>query len=263
MTPDVDSMWIRQLRPTAEGHARLVCLPHAGGSASFFRPLAQALPPWVDVWGVQYPGRQDRRHERCLTRIADLADAAFHAVRGLADYPIAFFGHSMGAVIAFEVAQRWEQLTPEAFILIVSGRPAPSLVCGEGLHLRSDTELLAELGNLSGTDRELLADKEVQQMILPALRADYAAIETYRCQSGRLLSCPISIFTGHDDPKVNAEQAAAWQHHTRGPSTIRTLPGGHFYLTQQWTTLAQLIAQDLSAMPEPHSGTHSAATASS
>ena len=165
-------MWIRRYHQAPDSPVRLVCFPHAGGSASFFFPVAKALAPAIDVTAVQYPGRQDRRTEPNIDNIADLADAILPAVRPLTDRPLAFFGHSMGAILAYEVALRLEKDGAAPLTrLYASGRRAPSRYREETVHKRDDAGVIAELRGLSGTDADLLGDAETLEMILPAINA--------------------------------------------------------------------------------------------
>ncbi|WP_343245012.1 alpha/beta fold hydrolase [Streptomyces sp. SID14478] len=225
---------------------RLVCLPHAGGSASFYFPLSKALSPAVDVLAVQYPGRQDRRHEPNISSIPELADRIFEAIRHLDDRPLALFGHSMGAVLAYEIALRLEDAgLPAPARLFVSGRRAPSRDRDERLHMGSDEQLLAEMRKLGGSHATLLADPGVVEMIMPALRSDYHAVESYRCTPGRRLACPVTALTGDKDPRVSIEEAAAWEEHTTGPTELQVFPGGHFFLSDQSARVTGLIADRL------------------
>jgi len=251
-----DDIWIRRFHPghrsarpagpagPEAGAPGLVCFPHAGGSASFYFPVSTAVRGRFDVSAVQYPGRQDRRAEEPIGSIAVLADRVFAALRPrLEDGPVAFFGHSMGAIVAYEVAQRAEReagVSPAA--LIVSGRRAPPRRRTENVHQRDDNGIIAELRRLSGTDADLLADEEMVRMILPAIRGDYRAIETYVYQPGPPLACPITAFVGDEDPQVTLDEARAWAEHTTAGFGLRVFRGGHFYLTARpQETIAQLV----------------------
>ncbi|MEU9268780.1 alpha/beta fold hydrolase [Streptomyces sp. NPDC048251] len=238
--------WIRRFHPAPDSRARLVCLPHAGGSASFFFPVSKALAPEVEVLAVQYPGRQDRRHEPNVSGLPDLADRIFAALRPLDDRPLALFGHSMGAVLAYEIALRMQDSgLPAPVRLFVSGRRAPSRHRDERVHLRSDAQIVAEIRMLSGTDAAVLADPEVLDMIMPAVRSDYRAVETYRYDPGRMLDCPVTVLTGDSDPRVSIDEAAAWEVHTTGPTELQLLPGGHFFLVDQSERVIGLVAEKL------------------
>lgn len=240
--------WLRRYHPAGPGAARLVCFPHAGGSASFFFPVSARLSPALDVVAVQYPGRQDRRAEPNIDSIAGIADAVLPALRPLGDGPLAFFGHSMGAVVAYEVALRLERAGAAPLVRVfVSGRRAPSRVRVGTVHERDDGGVIAELQSLSGTDSSLLDDAEARQMILPAVRADYRAIETYRDTPGRMLSCPVTALIGDSDPQVTAEEAGDWARHTTGPFDLRLFPGGHFYLQEHAGQVIQLLSGELTA----------------
>jgi surfactin synthase thioesterase subunit len=238
--------WIRRYRPAPGAAIRLVCLPHAGGSASFFLPVAAALSPDVDVLAVQYPGRQDRRHDPMIDDLGDLADAVVTALKPWLDRPFAFFGHSMGATLAFEVTRRLEQgAGPAPLHLFASGRRAPSRHRDENVHLGGDDRLIAELTELSGTDTRVLGEEEMLRLVLPAIRNDYRATETYRYRPGPPLSCPITVLTGDADPKTSLDEAEAWREQTTGSFDLRVYPGGHFYLADHQSEVLGAITDRL------------------
>jgi surfactin synthase thioesterase subunit len=241
------STWIRRFHPHASHLPRLVCFPHAGGSAPFFLPMSAALQGTVDVMSIQYPGRQDRRHEPCVDDIGVLADVLVEVLAPVFDQPVAFFGHSMGALVAFEVALRLRasELSPVA--LFASGRRAPGRTRSESVHLRDDAGLIAEMRELSGTDRRILGDEEMLRLILPTIRSDYRAVENYRCGPDTVLTCPVDALTGDADPKVTVDDARAWREHTTGPFRIHVLPGGHFFLAQNSTTVVDIVRSHLAA----------------
>ncbi|MBU3068164.1 alpha/beta fold hydrolase [Nocardia sp. NEAU-G5] len=241
-----DAPWIRRFHPSPAPAVRLVCFPHAGGSASFFFPVSAAMPAAVDVLGVQYPGRQDRRTDPCIADIGTLADEITDALTAWIDRPLAFFGHSMGAVVAFEVARRLEQRTGIRLIgLYASARRAPSRHRIENVHTRDDRALVTELRALSGTDTALLGDDEVLRMILPAIRSDYTAIETYRCPADAVIGSPITALVGDADPKTTVAEARDWARHTRAAFDIQVFPGGHFYLVEHRAAVIGILTDHL------------------
>ena len=246
MSPD-DGLWIRRYHPRPDGQTRLVCLPHAGGSASYFYPLSAGLPPAVEALAVQYPGRQDRRAEPCPGSIRELAEQVATVLRASEDgRPLALFGHSMGGVLAFEVALRLEQDGGAPPVgVVASGRRSPTRQRDEQVHLKDDAGLIAEIMTLSGTDVAALQDDEMRRTVLRALRSDYRAIETYRYQPGTRLRCPVSVFIGDSDPRVSREDARAWQELTDAAFRLREFGGGHFYLGDQWAEVAQAITSEL------------------
>lgn len=239
-------LWVRRFHPSASSPVRLVALPHAGGSASYLFPVSRALSPAVDVLAIQYPGRQDRRHERVLESVTELADGVFEALEPWMDRPLALFGHSMGATLAYEVALRLQQSGRPPVRLFASGRRAPSRVRDEPyVHTRDDAGLLAELNRLSGSDARVLGDPELLPMILPAVRGDYKAVETYRPDPGHRLTTPITVLTGDADPMTTLDEARDWSRHTSGECDVRVYPGGHFFLNDHAPEIIRLIGAEL------------------
>ena len=194
---------------------------------------------------MQYPGRQDRRTEPLLDDIHELAGQIAAVLASRSDRPKAFFGHSMGAIIAFEVARLLERTGSGPVLLFASGRRAPSRYRRETVHLRDDRGLVEEIRALSGTDQTLLSDEEVLAMILPALRADYRAIETYVCPAGPPLRCPIVAMVGDSDSRVSLDDADAWRLHTSNDFELRVFSGGHFFLDGRRGEVAALVSESL------------------
>jgi surfactin synthase thioesterase subunit len=232
MTPARDGdRWVLRFHPSADSEFRLLCFPHAGGAASYYFPLSQSLTPGIEVLAVQYPGRQDRRREKCIDNIPELADRIFEALEPWTGPPPAFFGHSMGAILAFEVARRLQQRTGEGPAwLFVSGRSAPSRQRREDVHLGDDADLLTELYRAGGTDRRVLQNLELRAAVLPTIRNDYRAIESYVHSPGPPLNCPVTTLVGDTDGKTTVDEASAWSAHTTGEFDLRVFEGGHFYL---------------------------------
>ena len=238
--------WIRCYHPSPHSGARLICFPHAGGSANYYFPLSQSLAPGIEVLAVQYPGRQDRRQEKLIDHVTELADSVFEALKPWLDGPAAFFGHSMGATVAFEVARRFQEWAGRPPLrLLVSGRGAPSCDQNEAVHLRDNAGIVAELRRLGGTTQPFLDDEEWLDMILPAVRSDYKAIETYVYAPGPPLNCPITALTGDADPRVTIADVFAWAEHCTGNFEFRTFPGGHFYLQDRLPDVAETISAAL------------------
>lgn len=243
-----DDLWLRRFHEGVDGDPLLVCFPHAGGSAAYFFPVSAALSGSANVLAVQYPGRQDRRREPPVDTIDELAAAVFTALRGVLDRPLVFFGHSMGAVTCYEVARAMERETAGSPLgIIVSGRRAPSLHRTESVHTRDDQGLITEVRSLEGTDAGVLGDEELLRMILPALRTDYKAIETYRYRPGPPLRCPIAAYVGDSDPKVAVSEAAAWRDHTSASFALRVFAGGHFYLGARPAETIKAVSEDILA----------------
>ncbi|MCX4751625.1 alpha/beta fold hydrolase [Kitasatospora sp. NBC_01287] len=225
--------WLRQYAAADPSAPTLVVFPHAGGAAGYFTPLAQALAPAVRVLAVQYPGRLERRAEPPVPDLRELARQAGEAVLRYAPAgPVAYFGHSMGALVAFEAALLGERGDgPSPHGLIVSGGRAPGLTRVEPALLHSDLALVEEVLMLGGSSREVLENEDLRALVLPALRADYRALGGYAADPLARLDCPVSVLVGDRDPLVTPAQARRWQDHAAGRFTFRVLPGDHFYLT--------------------------------
>jgi len=244
--PWQDDPWLRRFHPAPRAATALVVFAHAGGSASYFHRLSELLRPDVDVFAVQYPGRQDRRREPCLESVDQLAEGVLPSVQSLAGRPFALFGHSLGASVAFEVARRLEDLGRPASMLFASGRPAPQAHRSLGIHRLGDAAFIDAIRRMQGTDLRLLDDPEVVAMVMPSLRADYRAAETYSYRPGPPLSSPIVGLQGVDDPYVSVDEVRAWVNQTRAEFELFTYPGGHFYLADHWAAVADTLRQQLS-----------------
>ncbi|MFJ9715307.1 thioesterase II family protein [Streptomyces sp. NPDC101213] len=244
----VHNAWIRQFHDPGGDGPVLVCLPHAGGSASAHLPLSAELSAAAEVLIVQYPGRQDRLAEPALGDLRQLADRIAHALLPWRDRPLALFGHSMGSLLAYEVALRLERRRGRPLVgLVVSGRAAPSVPSDRGVHTMDDERLTGHLAELAGTPPALLADRELLATVLPSVRADFRAVETYRDHAGHQVGCPISSYRGTKDAGVSRDGLGKWAGYTTGRWTARLFDGGHFYLQSREREVARAVLQDLAA----------------
>jgi medium-chain acyl-[acyl-carrier-protein] hydrolase len=239
--------WVKIYKKPGPCRFRLWCFPHAGAGASVYYPWPDQLPAGVEVCALQPPGRENRIREPLFTDLLHLTEAATAAVVPLLDVPFAFFGHSVGSLVAFEMTRRLRDLqAPLPGRLFVSAIRAPHLVSPrEPLYQLSDAEFMDKLRSLGGTAEVLLQHEEMRKLILPILRADFQMRETYHCVPGPRLTCPISAFGGLDDSAAGRDELAAWAEHSTGDFELRMFPGGHFYLR---TAQAQVLPMLRSAV---------------
>ena len=248
-SPTATNRWLVKAAPAKEARLRLFCFPYAGGSAVTFRRWHEALPPDVEVIAVQLPGRGARRAEAPFTNMRPLVEAVAAVVAPHLDRPFALFGHSMGAAIAFELVRQLRRLYgAEPYHLFVSGRRAPHLPDTERpLHNMPEPEFVEELRRLNGTPPEVLAHKELMELMIPLLRADFSVAETYLLQPGEPLSCPLTAFGGVHDEHVEHEALAGWREHTTGPFAMKLFEGDHFFVETSRPLLLRAMAGALGA----------------
>jgi medium-chain acyl-[acyl-carrier-protein] hydrolase len=245
----MNSPWLQRLSPRP-GTIRLFCFPHAGGAAGVYRLWPGGLPGQIEVIAAQLPGRANRLYEPPASGIPQIVDELVRAIRPLATQPFAFFGHSMGSLIAVQVARALADTGgPMPAHLVVSGRPAPHLpdIATPLAHL-SDREFVAEIDRrYGGIPTEILDDADVLALLLPSLRADLAALESFRPVTAAPLPCPVTVFGGSEDRLTPREHLDAWRSVTSRSFRVRVFPGGHFYLDRQ---RADVLA-DISATLAP------------
>ncbi|MEU7475026.1 alpha/beta fold hydrolase [Lentzea sp. NPDC042327] len=235
--------WVRKFRATSEEAPQLVCFPYAGGSAGWFTRLRMELDGEVQLSAVQYPGRLDRLRDEPIDDLHVLADEVFAVLDK--SRPLALFGHSMGAVVAFEVARRLEAASVPVSHLFASGRAAPHLHRNAGVHLMSDDDVVAVIEALGGVQPGVLSNADLRAMVLPVVRNDYRAIESYRCGPSAVITAPITALAGTEDPIVPLPDASAWMRHTTGSFVLEKFPGGHFFPVDHWGSVADLVRREL------------------
>jgi len=240
------SRWFRPLRSGPEGRINLFCFPYAGSGPAAFRQWPEALPPAINVIGVCYPGREARMSERPYTALPPMIEALAEAIRPWLDQPFAFFGHSMGAFVAYALANRLARRHgPLPDCLFVSGASAPHLAETAPLHVLPSREFLRGVVNLEGIPDEVLGDTDMLRHVLRLLRADLEACETYLIDTVEPVSCPLCVFGGDRDPRVSVPQLHAWSAYAGMSLNIDVLPGRHFFLHERRTEVIARVRNHL------------------
>ncbi|MET0647739.1 MAG: alpha/beta fold hydrolase [Pyrinomonadaceae bacterium] len=238
--------WLAFHKPNPRASLRLFCFHYAGGSAQVFREWHDLLPT-VEVCPVQLPGRGTRIREGSVRRVAPLVEQLARELAPKLDVPFAFFGHSMGALIGFELARRLRRergLEPAQ--LFLSGRRAPQLRdAGPPLHDLPDDEFIERLRDYKGTPEEVLRHPELMGLMLPFLRADFELCDTYAHQPDAPFDCPLTALGGLSDSGVRREDLEAWREHTTGTFSLRMFPGEHFFMNDSQPLLLQVLAREL------------------
>jgi medium-chain acyl-[acyl-carrier-protein] hydrolase len=249
--PDQQTRPLPVLRWTTRPSATVVyCLPYAGGVGRIFQPWASNAPSGIEIRSFVLPGRQERLGDPMYTTASNLADDVAAAVLDDSQgRPFAFFGHSMGALIAFETARALRRRGgPQPVVLSVSGREAPQAKDKRPpiSHL-PDGEFASVMVDYGGMPRDVLNNQDLLDMVLPALRADFALCEKYEYTEEQPLDCPLLVFSGADDPMVEAEGVRGWSGQTTKRSLVQTCAGDHFFLWQHQATILDTISRVVAA----------------
>ncbi|MFD0887076.1 thioesterase II family protein [Streptosporangium algeriense] len=239
--------WLRPLKPRPRATTRLICFAHAGGSVTAYRDWPALLPGTVEPYGVQLPGRADRFGDPIPANIHEIVASVVEEIQPLLDRDIVLFGHSMGAVIAYETTRALEARGDGPVRLFVSGSAAPHEPRRrKAISSYDDEAFLAELTELGGTELEILSHQAIREIVFPYIRADFRLLEEYRHVPGPALRTPISVIVGDTDPVVTPLQAKEWQARTESGFSLTILPGGHFYLQPQRAAVVAEILRRLS-----------------
>jgi surfactin synthase thioesterase subunit len=241
--------WLARQPVRGECRLRMFCFPFAGGGAQIYRNYAQMLPQGVEVCAVQLPGRERRFGEPALSSVAETLTRILPIMRQSIDRPYVIFGHSLGALTGFELVRSMREIgLPLPVHLIVSGHRGPQLPDPDPpIHGLPDSEFIEELTALNGTPAEVFESPELVELMLPLLRADFAAAETYRYEDAEPLECPITALGGDSDPLVSAAEIEGWRIQTRAAFESHILAGDHFFFQQSQQQFMQILNGVLSA----------------
>ena len=243
------------LRPSrAQRRVRLYCFCYAGVNAACFIPWQELLDPDIEVCAIQLPGRGARMAEPPYGSMQELVHTIAPLVAHDNKVPFALFGHSMGGLVAFEVARHCKAYNlSQPLMLFASGIDAPQFPAPpKMLHLLSDEKLLDELRGYNGTPAHILEDRELMSLILPTMRSDFALVENYRYRAGAKLGIPISVLAGRDDDPEALQDIDKWHYETSAECEVHWFDGDHFFINedQSQDTVLHRISSDLMARLE-------------
>ncbi|MBB6121107.1 alpha/beta fold hydrolase [Nocardiopsis algeriensis] len=241
-----ESPWLRRFHERRGAPLTLVLFPHAGGTANFYRSWSAGLPPWCELWVVQYPGRETRMSEPLVPRMEELADGAAAALAEHLRGPYALFGHSMGSAVAYETARRLSAGPAGGPVhFFASGRSAPTRPVTSRVHEFDDDALVESVVALGVTPPEVFDVPGFREMVLSVVRNDYRLIETYRPADTPPLEAPVTALAGDDDPLATPDDVKEWAGMTTRGCTVEVLPGGHFFPVRHQDEVLGILARDL------------------
>ncbi len=242
--------WFPTAKPSSSATMRLFCFPYAGGSIAVFRNWARYLSGPIEICPLQLPGRGARFLEPSFQDITSLVSAISKAIIPFLDKPFAFFGHSLGGLIAYELAHQVNaEYSKQPVHLTVSACPGPCEITNHrSLHGLSDQELIAELRAFKGTPAGLLENKELMALALPALRADFSLFDSFSYTERKPLKCSLTVLGGLQDRVISAGKMESWYRVTTGKFSFYQFQGDHFFLHSEEASVLKLIQQKLLAL---------------
>jgi medium-chain acyl-[acyl-carrier-protein] hydrolase len=240
--------WLKCLKPNPDALVRLFCFPYAGGSSIIFRAWYDSLPGIIEVYSIELPGRGAQIKSTPFTRLEPLVSAIAPILLPYLDKPFAFFGHSMGGLVSFELTRLLrKKYNSQPIRLFISGRRAPQIPDPyPPIHTLPDSEFLLELRRFNGTPVAVLENAELMELLLPTLRADFAVLETYVYTPAPALDCPMTAFGGLQDHIVSYDEIEAWREHTNAAFSLEMFDGDHFFLHSAQSLVLKSISQKLS-----------------
>lgn len=237
------SKWTMAFKPNPQARMRLFCIPYAGAGASLYRDWHASIRDDVEVVGIQLPGRESRFSEPHLRSIDAIVEQLIPVISSYSDKPFVLFGHSMGALVGFELTrafQRLRGLAPRH--LIVSGTRAPFCPRGdEPIHQLDDDAFLEKIRCFNGTPKSLLQDADLMKLFTPLLRADFGVAETYQYEDRGPIWCPVTVLGGDEDEGVRLEDLHAWSRVCRSSCDQHVFRGDHFFIHKHKTAVIDLV----------------------
>jgi medium-chain acyl-[acyl-carrier-protein] hydrolase len=247
MTVSLNDCLVILPQPNCQTTLRLFCFPYAGGNSSIFRKWSDYLPSNIEVCPIELPGRRTRINSTPFNKLDALVSAIAPVILPYLDKPFAFFGHSLGGLISFELtrflAQNYD-ISPVK--LFISACRAPQICDTDSpIHTLPEAAFIQELRRLNGTPIAVLENSDLMQLFLPVLRADFSILETYIYSHQPVLECPIVAFGGLQDLEVNYDEIIPWQEQTKVNFQLNMLPGDHFFIHSSQANLLELISKNL------------------
>jgi medium-chain acyl-[acyl-carrier-protein] hydrolase len=241
-------LWTSCYKPVDNPRLRMLCIPYAGSGPVVFHKWINDLPQDVEVWGIRLPGRDTRLREPAFSSLPPLVSTLADVLEPYMDLPFVIFGHSMGALIGFELVRYWrDHGGPQPVHLLVSGHRAPHRPpLNPSCHLADKHTFLNRIKKLGGTPAQFFALDDLVNMMLPTLRADFSVWETYEYEEKTPLTIPITAFGGRSDSEATETDFAAWSQHTSVNFTLYLFDGSHFYFREDASPLTRLIHRILS-----------------
>ena len=241
------SRWFVPIKSNPRALFRVFLFPYAGGGAHAYRDWGNALPPYVEAFALQYPGRAERMREPAFTKLWPLVDTLTHELLPYMNKPYVFFGHSMGALVSFEVARKLRRehgLAPR-YLFVSACNPPQDRMKESRYSLLPDNELIERLTRFDGAPKEVLENRELMNLMLPTIRADFAVCEDYSYASDALLSCPIVALGGIEDPETSRTRLEQWRNETDSYFELKMFEGGHFFINSAHKPLLQFVTHQL------------------
>lgn len=242
------SSWFITSPSKPQARLRLFAVPHAGRGASLFFPWRTLVPDWMELVAIQLPGREGRLSEPAMPRLDSIVAALTSEIWPRLDMPYALFGHSMGALVCFELARALRRAgAPAPVALALSGRRAPTVPSPDPpLHLLSDSAFIDAMRmRYGGIPQVVLEQPDLLQLLLPTLRRDIEAIETHEYRPEPPFPSPFLLYAGQEDRQAPVDAVAAWGALSTRPSPVRVFPGGHFFVQDERAALAQVLCDDV------------------
>lgn len=238
--------WIEVFKPQEHAAARLICFPFAGGGAQSYSTWAAHLPDGIELLAVKLPGRESRIGEEPIRCTHAMMEAMLPEVQGYLDRPFVLYGHSMGALLAYEFARRLQGLSMAPEGLVVSARTAPQhRPWNAPIHTLPQPEFVEALRQLNGTPQEVLDNSDLMTLVSPMLRADLALNDDYVHERDPLLDCNVLAFGGLQDPDAGRDGMKGWGEVTRGEFSLRMVPGDHFFIRSAEAQFLRILSIEI------------------